>query len=365
MERADVVVIGSGFAGAATAWWLRRSGVDRVVLLEREGMAGAHATGKNAGIARQATADAYITFLAARSVSFIRNPPQGFSETPLFFPSGGFITSVLPEDPRLELFRKNAMAAGVYTYLADRLEALERVPALQNAPFKTLLACPLDGTVDIHGYLTALLENVHVLTDTEVTGFKTTAKRVRSVETTRGSVTADWFVNAAGAWAGLVGEMAGALPISITPRRRHLLHTGPVAWADPAGPYIWSLEPEVYFRPESGGFLLSPCDAQPMPPGTPPADPDSALWLAQRLSKAFPKLASLPVARSWAELRSFSPDEGFVIGKDPRLGNLVWVAGLGGHGMTTACAVGELAAALVTGAVPYVDPEPFSPRRFA
>lgn len=365
MERVDVVVIGSGFAGAATAWWLRRSGVDRVVVLEREAIAGVHATGKNAGIARQATEDPYVAFLAARSVSFIRTPPQGFSETPLFSPCGGFLTSVLPEDPRLELFRKNAMAAGVYTYLADRLEALERVPALHNAPFKSLLACPLDGTVDIHGYLTALLKGTRLLGGAEVTGFQTSARRVRSVDTAQGAVAAEWFVNAAGAWAGLVGEMAGALPISITPRRRHLLHTGPVAWADPAGPYIWSLEPEVYFRPESGGFLLSPCDAQPMPPGIPPTDPDSALWLARRLSVAFPKMASLPVAKSWAGLRSFSPDQGFVIGKDPRLGNLVWVAGLGGHGMTTACAAGELAAALVTGADPYVDPEPFSPKRFA
>jgi len=365
MERVDVLIVGGGLAGAATAWWLKRAGVQSIVILERENLPGVHASGKNAGIARQATEDSEITLLAARAVSFLRNPPKGFSEIPLLSANGGFITSRQTDDPRLELFRANAMAAGVYTYYPDRIEILERVPALQEAPFKSALACPLDGFVDIAGLLGAFLKDARVLTDIEVTGFQTSPRKVRTVETSRGSFAPDWVVNASGAWAHLVAEMAGAQPITLTPRRRHLLHSGPVPWADPAGPYVWSADPEVYFRPESGGFLMSPCDAMIVPPGTPPLDPEVPILLAQRLSEAFPKVASLHVARQWAELRTFSPDGGFVVGRDPKLHNFLWVAGLGGHGMTTSAAVGELASALVTGTDPFIDPEPFSPKRFA
>jgi len=365
MEHVDVLVIGAGFAGASTAWWLKRAGVPKVLILETENVPGPHASGKNAGIARQATEDSQTTLLAARSVSFMRNPPRGFSEYPLLSTGGGFITSRLADDPLLGLFHKNAMAAGVYTYRADRLEVLERLPALQDAPFRSALACPLDGFVDIHGLLAAFLKDTPVLTEASVTGFQVSPKRVRAVETSRGTFSADWIVNASGAWAHLLAELAGAQPITLTPRRRHLLHSGPVSWADPAGPYAWSVDPEVYFRPESGGFLMSPCDASIVPPGTPQPDPEAPLLLAQRLTEAFPRMASLRVARIWAELRTFSPDQGFVVGRDPKLQNLLWVAGLGGHGMTTSAAIGELASALITGAEPFMDPEPFSPKRFA
>ena len=43
-------------------------------------------------------------------------------------------------------------------------------------------------------------------------------------------------------------------------------------------------------------------------------------------------------------MRTFAPDELFVIGADPRLQGLYWVAGLGGHGITCAPILGAMAA---------------------
>ena len=71
------------------------------------------------------------------------------------------------------------------------------------------------------------------------------------------------------------------------------------------------------------------------------------------------------LARGWAGLRTLTPDGRFVIGADPRLEGFTWVAGLGGHGMTTACGVGELGALAVLGSdlgAPYRDA--FAPLRF-
>lgn len=364
MEHRDVIIIGGGFAGAATAFWLKASGVASVTILEREPLPGSQASGKNAGIARQGIPEAPLAILAARSVSFIRHPPASFCEHPIMEQTGGFLISRLPKDPRLEQIQKNALAAGVFTYPADRVEVLQRAPMLQDAPFLSALACPGDGLVDIHSLLTSFLRGVEVVTDAPVTAFRVGKHKVKSVETPKGAFSAERFVNASGAWASSVAAMAGARPIVITPKRRHLLHTGPIHWADPRSPYIWSVDPAVYFRPESGGLLLSPCDEAVAEPGTPPSDPEAPAWLAERLCAAFPYLANLPVAKFWAQLRSSSPDGAFVIGQDPALHNFFWAAGLGGHGMTTSAAVGELAAALITGATPPVDPAPFDPRRF-
>src|SRR5438105_2807201 len=48
--KADVVIVGAGFAGAATAWALARAGVRDLVVLEREAAPGAHASGRNAAL---------------------------------------------------------------------------------------------------------------------------------------------------------------------------------------------------------------------------------------------------------------------------------------------------------------------------
>jgi D-arginine dehydrogenase len=80
---------------------------------------------------------------------------------------------------------------------------------------------------------------------------------------------------------------------------------------------------------------------------------------------ALPGAASARLRNVWAGLRTLTPDGGFVVGPDPRLPGLCWVAGLGGHGMTTSPAVGELAAALILdGRVDWPDAAALSPARF-
>ncbi|MEW6757031.1 MAG: FAD-binding oxidoreductase [Acidobacteriota bacterium] len=364
MAEGSIVVIGAGFAGAATAWWLRRAGADRVLVLEREPVPGAHASGKNAGIARQPVLHPSTALLAARGAAFLRRPPDGFCEGSLFEATGGYLATADPEDRRLDLLQKAALAAGVYTYEAERSEVVGRLPLLDGAPFVRALASPTDGMVDIHLLLTSYLQGVPLRTGTQVEGFRRKGSRITALETSRGVLEVAAVVNAAGAWAADVAALAGAAPVRIEPRRRHLLHTGPLPDLSAGMPYAWLYDPEVYFRTESGGLLLSPCDEEIQLPGSPPTHPDASLWLARRLKTAAPRMVGLPVARAWAELRCFSPDGAFVVGRDPHVANFYWACGLAGHGMTASSAVGELAASLILGSDPPLDPAPYDPGRF-
>jgi len=83
--------------------------------------------------------------------------------------------------------------------------------------------------------------------------------------------------------------------------------------------------------------------------------------LAERLQELAPDWTDLPIARLWNGLRTFAPDRQFVIGLDPRQPRLLWVAGLGGHGITSGLAVGAQAArALLDGAsTGALDPKRF------
>jgi glycine/D-amino acid oxidase-like deaminating enzyme len=85
--------------------------------------------------------------------------------------------------------------------------------------------------------------------------------------------------------------------------------------------------------------------------------------LAEKIQNFIPALSRVSISKGWAGFRTLSTDGRFVIGWDPKVKGLFWVAGLGGHGVTTSSAVGALAAELILSG-PDKRSDPFSPARF-
>ena len=354
METADIVIAGAGFAGASTAYHLTRRGVRNVVVLEREAVAGVHASGRNAALAFQVLSDAAEARLAVEGARFIADPPAGFCNVPLLRRTGSLLVAGAHGTPELRQAQDDAKALGLECVLISADEAVRRVPALTGAPFAGAFWNPHDGVVDIHellqSYLTgARKAGARIEYRRSITAVRATHGRIEAVETEGGAIATRCLVNAAGAWAGEIGALAGAGTRTLAPRRRHLFQTVadcPIArdW-----PFVWHNDLDVYFRPEGDGLLMSPCDATPHPPREPVVDSAAEQLLARKVAQAFPALASVRIASSWACLRTFARDERFMIGRDPDIEGLVWVAALGGHGMTTSPAVGRLGAAAVLG----------------
>ncbi|MFQ5665484.1 MAG: NAD(P)/FAD-dependent oxidoreductase [Candidatus Binatia bacterium] len=367
METADIVIIGAGFAGASTAYHLARRGFRDVLVLEREAVAGMHASGRNAALAFQVLSDPVEAQLAVEGARFIAAPPEGFCPTPLIRRCGSLLVAGARGVTQLAEARRAGQRLGVDGELITRDEAMRRVPLLAGAPFGQAFWNPADGVVDIHsllqGYLAgARAARARVAYRRAITGVRVSHGRVEAVDTDRERVATRCVVNAAGAWAGEIGVLAGVGARTLAPRRRHLFQTAvdvPVAhdW-----PFVWHNDLDVYFRPEGEGLLMSPCDATPHPPCEPVTDTAAEALLAEKVQRAFPALASARIMSAWACLRTFARDERFVIGRDPELAGLIWVAALGGHGMTTSAAVGRLGAAAVLGE-PCANLQPFAPDR--
>ncbi|MHC4133352.1 MAG: NAD(P)/FAD-dependent oxidoreductase [Planctomycetota bacterium] len=338
-----LVIAGAGFAGVATAYHLARRGVSGIVVVEREAGPGLHASGRNAGLLRQSSYDdALVPLLrrgarAARSV--LRRVPGALQ------PSGSLILG--------ESIHR--MRGGPHARIRD---AAHFVPGLEGQA----LHDPEDALVDPIALLGRLLEaarakGVRFLFDEELVGV-----RGAQVETTKRTLDAETLVVAAGAWSADVAALAGSRAVHLEARRRHLFR-GSVGGREPtAWPFVWHETEGVYFRPESGGVLLSPCDAEPHPARPPEVDERCHDLLARKLAAVFPDVGDWRVGPGWACLRTFAADERFVIGRDPHAPRLFWVAGLGGHGVTAAWAVGRLAAEVLLG---RAEPGPFDPRRFA
>jgi D-arginine dehydrogenase len=353
-DSARVAIVGGGFAGAATAYFLARRGVRDVVLLEREPTCGAHASGRNAALGRQLPSDERFTDLALAGAAFLRSPPPGFSDARLLSGSGSMLLA--GRDERLASLLARARARGLAHEVLTPAAVAARFPALGATPMVGAVAFPTDGVIDIHALLSGFLRGARaggarIVTDCGVHGIRVGDRSV-AIETTRGALRAEVIVIAAGAWAGQVASLAGARGHAFDPVRRHLFVTTPGAAAAAVprdAPFAWHLDDEFYARPEGAGYLVSACDQTVVEPCEPAPQPEAASALADKLLRMAPPLAELGIASAWACLRTFTRGTRRpVIGWDARLPRLFWVAGLAGHGATSSPAVGaEAAAALV------------------
>jgi len=368
----QVVIVGGGIAGAALAYFLAERGVTDVLLLERESQPGYHATGRSAATLNEIDAVPTLQELKVLSAPFFHRPPPGFAENPLLTPSGVMTLFREPVWSALRAAAPGFAAGGLYHELLEPAEVVARVPLLSKGEFHGAFLVPGDGHLDVHELLTSYLRHathrgVERCFAAEVRGIVVQGGRCTGVVTETGDIAARWVVDAAGAWAGRVAAMAGALPIPLVPRRRTIVtFAAPDDVAVRSWPMVASETHRVYFAPESGGLLLSPMDETPMEPCD--ARPDDVAVAAglERLRALAPRLVPQILRRKWAGLRTFAPDRVPVVGEDPQRPGFFWLAGQGGCGIETSPTLGAIAAdLLVEGKTARFDTAKLSPTRFA
>jgi len=367
-ESTRFVIIGAGFAGAATAYALTRLGQGPGVILEREDAIGVHASGRNAGLLKVSEDDVVIRTLAIRTASHLRTLESSLD---VVHPTGGLTLVPAKHEASLNQLRGDLAHAGVASEVLSSSSARNRfalLTHLADETFDAALWCPSEGVVDVHALLSHYLKTARangftLRMNSPVEGLVIEAGRVVGVHTGAGVIRTDTVIDATGAWAGRLGRDR-RLPLQ--PMRRHLFVSGHVDGASRDVPFVWVDGADFYWRGEGDGLLLSPCDETPVDPGLPSPDPAAAEMLAHKLALHAPGLGDLPLRKNWACLRTFAPDRRPVIGPDPKLPGLFHVSGLGGFGMMTSAAVGDLAASLLTDrAIDWIDPTAVTPSRLA
>lgn len=354
MDFSKYVIIGAGFAGAATAYHLARRGVKDILILEQETIPGVHSSGRNAAMVRQVVSEPAVAKLALKGAASLRSLPAEWGLPALFRQNGSLLLGAGEGWQKLVKDAEMARQNGVEVEIWPAERAKERVSVLEEADFEGAVWCPTDGVVDIHALLTGYLKaavagGAKIRYGCSVSGVEVRGGRATGVQTPRETIGAAAVINAGGPWAGAIGKLAGAVDAPLQPCRRHLFVSAPLSWVSPTWPFVWDLTHDFYFRPESGGLLLCACDQDEMAPGDPPLEDSVAELLAEKIRRFMPKISDVAIKRRWAGLRTLCPDGRFAIGWDPKIEGFFWVAGLGGHGVTTSYSVGELAAELILG----------------
>jgi glycine/D-amino acid oxidase-like deaminating enzyme len=370
-QRADFVIVGGGIAGAALAWELSRRDAGSIVLVEREVLAGTHASGRNAALILQNVSDPVDGALAQYGGRFYSEPPDDLEPRPEFRRLGSLLlASGADAGSRLEQNVERARSRGLEVVIWSAAEAARRVPILDPSRFVGGAFCQEDGVIDIHGLLQAFLgsairRGVTVHRNCTALAIRSARGRAIGVGTSQGDIACGVVVNAAGGWANALGATSDVTIPALRPTRRHLFVTEPSPRIDPAWPFIWDIDRGFYFRPESGGLLMCPCDVVDAPDLAETVDPMALERTAMLASELIPSVGGLGVAHSWSGIRTLTPDDRFLIGFDPRLEGYFWLAGLGGHGIVGAPASSFIAAdLLMKGRTELMDPVVLGVERF-
>ncbi|WP_170478271.1 NAD(P)/FAD-dependent oxidoreductase [Ruegeria arenilitoris] len=341
----DFLVIGGGIAGLSAGARLSEHGA--VAVLEAEDALGYHASGRSAAMFEQNYGPPSVVALNMAGARFLESENGGY-----LTPRGLMLLGGSAQEDQFLLDRQ---ALGMQTISVS--EANAKVPIIDpNAvAFAAISTNAFDIDTDrlLQDFArTIRANNGSILTRRKVTGIR---KAGHWIVEAGDQFEARVLVNAAGAWVDEIAALAGITPIGINPLRRSMARLPAPGGYDVTGwPMLFGAGESWYAKPDAGKLLVSPSEADPIPPQDAFADD---MVLAEGLAR-YEAMVTEPVTRvetNWAGLRSFAPDGTLVLGPDPSDPSFVWSAGQGGYGFQTSPAASQLVADLTVGNRPEMN----------
>ncbi len=373
---ADVVIVGAGMIGCATAAMLTAAG-RRVCVLDRTGpVAGTTSAGEGNILVSDKSPGVELD-LALRSLELWHAAAAEFGPGIEFDAKGGLV--VATDDTQLRAVGDAAALLRTAGVTADACDpaGLQAVEPQLSRDLPGGMWFPQDCQVQPMAAATAFLAHAVaggavMVPDAPVVGGDVRAGHCTAVRTSRGTVSADTVVIAAGVWSPEVAEHLGG-HVPVRPRRGHIIVTEPVPalvrhkvyeadYVDTIASTDTLSCSAVVEATASDTVLIGSCREFV---GV-DRSPDRAVLaeLARRAVRLFPALRTVRAIRSYTGFRPASPDNLPIIGPDPQVGGLLYATGHEGAGIGLAPATAELVTALLTGTAPAVDPAAFTPARF-
>ena len=418
---ADVVVVGGGISGCATAYYLARRG-RKVVLLEKDDIAFEASSRTMAAIGLLGKQKGEF-LLAQEGLKVYRQLSDELNYDVEFIHGGRLIVSEAPEDGvYFEEMVREAQQAEIEFEVLDRQEAKRRFPYLQG-PFNSVAYSSNEGHVNpvrtVQAFANAARENgAEIVTDCSVLDIGVTGGKVTSVRTSQGEIKTDVVVNAAGVWARRLTDRVGLhIPMQLIrlaqgeteplpPLFQPFIRSGTFCIRQTAsgtvrvtngyrdqGVYhdlslqdlrdlkVWA--PRLLQQRKTVSFRLDPdllkfelrnllvsvtglgdsriapvgLEAQPAPKKV-----RSQLTDASRL---IPQLKKAALVSHWAGYIDLTPDLLPIIGKVDHIEGLYLSMGYSGHGFALGAIVGKIMSELIIDGKSSVPIDPFSVERFA
>jgi sarcosine oxidase subunit beta len=368
----DVVIIGAGSHGLATAYYLAKNhGIKDVAVLDKSYI-GSGAAGRNTTIIRSNYRTPEGAAFYSQSVKLYEGLGADLDFNLLFSQQGHLTLAhsdrgIITANERAEVNRLLGIDSRVI-YPNEMRKLCPEMNLSQDVTWPVMAALyhPPGGIIRhdavVWGFARgADRRGVEIHPYTEVTGInRSPTGRVHGVETTRGAIECDTVISCTAGWSTLVADLA-EVPLPIT---THILQA---FVTEPVKPFldviIVSSQMHIYVSQTDRGEFLIGAEIEPYTTykgiGTFPFLEYSAKYVLE----LFPQLEQAKILRSWTGLCDLSPDYSPILGVTEAEGFLV-SCGWGTYGFKAAPIVGTTLAELVATKETPALIEPFALERF-
>jgi sarcosine oxidase subunit beta len=359
-DRYDVVIIGAGVHGLATAYYLGKQGITNVAVVDR-GYVGGGNSGRNTAILRANYRTPEAIPFYHESLRLYEGLSQELGYNVLFSQQGHL--TLAHSDTAVEGLRVRAEAnalLGVDSRLIKPDEIKRLVPAMEvsqqaHAPIQAALYHPPGGIIRhdavVWGYARgADRMGIEIHPHTEVRAIETQNGKVTAVETSQGRIQTQTVVNATSGWCSTIAEMVGVqLPI--------VSHPLQACVTEPLKPFldkvIVSASLHVYVNQTDRGEVVIGAEIDPYASYNTASTLPTLEMMASHALELFPALEEARVLRQWAGICDMTPDFSPIISTVPHVEGFILDVGWGTYGFKAAPAAGKTTAELIaTGKVP-------------
>jgi sarcosine oxidase subunit beta len=276
LRTADVVVIGGGIVGVATAFWLSKAGLDVVVLEMRDGLSTLTTTASVECFRAQFTEPA-MAALARESIQIFEKFGEviGMPGYDISLHQQGYLFMTddtdMVGDLKEAVEEHHRLGVTDSEFLSGQ-EVHRRFPYIASSVVGATFR-QRDGWLSTHELTQGFAKgsDARFFVETKATGIHLDGKGVSGVETTCGTIQTRTVVDTAGPFAGEIGRMVG-LDLPLEPVRRQKVFIAPSPKIPQDAPFCVDLVTNAYWRPEVGGALLGWVD-----PDEPVSEPSENL----------------------------------------------------------------------------------------
>lgn len=379
IDHADVVVIGSGGLGAATAFYLARDGSRHVALVDKHDLA-SQTSPRAAGLVSHARSTDLMVELVRLAAANIKRFADDTGQPLDWTQSGSLKVARRPGDVAVlerELGRAQRLGLDADASSPDAAHRLNPFLHAEGVLAVVWIGDDLyfdPSQVAIGFARGAEARGVTLLPHTPVTRVRIEEGRVTAVECDAGTIRTSVVVDAAGAWTRQVAEASG-IRVPIVPTRHQLFVTEPLDGVRAELPIVRIVDAAVYVRPCAGGLLWGVFEEEPrqfemdaLGPRFQIADleldADVLHRAADDVRPQLPALRDAKVCEHRGGLPTMTADAQHIVGPAPAAEGFFIAGGCNVAGLSISPAIGEVLATWILEGEPPLDLAPLSIERF-